>query len=157
LYEWADFRVSGNPEKSVQLGGNLMERCRVLSFKELGDERGNLVAIEGNKDIPFEIRRIFYMYGTDRSMVRGQHANRKSTFVLINVAGSSKIKAFYGENDSEVIVLDKPRMGVIIPRMVWKEMYDFSDDSVILCLSDTHYDDQEYIRDFDEYCREVKE
>ena len=64
----------------------------MLTFNELGDERGNLVAIEGNEDIPFDIKRVFYMYGTDNTMVRGQHANKESEFVLINVSGSSKIK-----------------------------------------------------------------
>lgn len=130
---------------------NNMELFRVLLFKELGDERGNLVAIEGNKDIPFEIKRVFYMYGTDNTMVRGQHANRKSEFVLINVSGSSKIKIDDGQGHTEVVCMDKPKMGVYIPKMIWKEMYDFSDDSVILCLSNEHYDSNEYIRDYAEY------
>ena len=134
-----------------------MEIFRMLTFKELGDERGNLVAIEGDCDIPFDIKRVFYMYGTDNTMVRGQHANRKSEFVLINVSGSSKIKIDDGMGHVEVVCLDKPKMGVYIPKMIWKEMYEFSSDSVILCLASTHYDGSEYIRDYEEYKKEVNE
>lgn len=132
-----------------------MERCRILNFKELGDDQGNLVAIEDNKEVPFDIKRVFYLYGTNKTMVRGKHANRNSQFVLINVAGSSKVRICYGDNDTEIISLSKPRMGIYIPRMVWKEMYDFSVDSVILCLTDTHYDPEEYIRDYSQYLREL--
>lgn len=133
-----------------------MEFFRMLTFKELGDERGNLVAIEGNTDIPFDIKRVFYMYGTDNTMVRGQHANRKSEFVLINVSGSSKIKIDDGMGHVEVVCLDKPKMGVYIPKMIWKEMYEFSSDSVILCLASTHYDDSEYIRNYEDYKKEIQ-
>ncbi len=131
-----------------------MEFYKILEFKELGDERGNLVAIEGGMDIPFEVKRVFYMYGTDDTMVRGQHANRRSQFVLINVSGSSKIKVDDGKGHTEIINMDKPRIGVYLPPMIWKEMYDFSQNSTILCLTDTHYDPEEYIRDYDEYLRE---
>ena len=131
------------------------EECKIIYFDEKGDDRGNLVVIEGGQDIPFEIRRVFYMYGSDRDIVRGQHANRKSAFVLVNVSGSSKVKITDGLE--EVIVeLDKPRMGVYIPPMYWKDMYDFSADSVLLVLSNEHYDGSEYIRDYDEYLREVE-
>lgn len=134
-----------------------MEFYSVLTFRELGDERGNLVAIEGNQDIPFEIERVFYLYGTDGTMVRGRHANRNSQFVLINVAGSSKVKVDDGLGHIQVVNLDKPRLGLYLPQMVWKEMYDFSQDSVILVLSDQHYDSTEYIRDYDQFRKEVKE
>ena len=134
-----------------------MEFYRMLTFNELGDERGNLVAIEGNEDIPFDIKRVFYMYGTDNTMVRGQHANKESEFVLINVSGSSKIKVDDGKGHEEIICLDKPKMGVYIPRMIWKEMYHFSSDSVILCLASTHYNGSEYIRDYEEYKKLVNE
>ena len=126
------------------------EHYKILEFSELGDERGNLVVIEGNQDIPFEIKRVFYMYGTDKEMIRGSHANRKSDFVLINVAGKTKVRIDDGFSSVEV-ELNKPRMGIYIPAMLWKDMYDFSEDSVLLVLSNEHYDSTEYIRDYDEY------
>ena len=65
---------------------------KMLEFPQRGDERGHLVIVEGMRDVPFEIKRIFYIYGSDTDVVRGQHANKKSQFVLINVAGKSKVK-----------------------------------------------------------------
>lgn len=130
------------------------ELYRKLQFPDLGDERGKLVVAEGELDIPFSIKRVFYMYGSDDSIVRGQHANRESEFVLINVAGSSKVMITDGEN-KEIVELKRPMEGLYIPKMIWKEMYDFSPDSVLLVLASTHYDGSEYIRDFDEYKREL--
>ena len=129
---------------------------KLLNFKDLGDERGKLVVVEGEKDIPFEIKRVFYIYGSDSTVVRGQHANLNSEFVLINVAGTSKVKITDGKNE-EIVVLDKPMKGVYLPKMVWKEMYDFSSDSVLLVLANTHYDGKEYIRNYDDYLKMIKE
>lgn len=133
---------------------NLSEVCKTIFFNEMGDERGNLVVIEGNQDIPFEIKRVFYMYGSDPDIVRGQHANRRSSFVLINVSGTSKVRITDGY-DEIIVVLDKPRMGIYIPPMYWKDMYDFSKDSVLLVLSDEHYDGNEYIRNYSDFIKEV--
>ncbi len=134
---------------------NLNEKYKILEFPELGDERGNLVVVEGGTQIPFEIKRMFYIYGSDATVVRGQHANRLSEFVLINVSGKSKVRVTDG--DEEVIVeLDKPKMGLYLDKMVWKDMYDFSEDSVLIVLANTHYDGTEYIRDYEEYIKEMK-
>lgn len=133
---------------------NTIDDCKIIEFKDLGDERGKLVVVEGTKDIPFAIQRVFYIYGSDCSVVRGQHANRKSEFVLINVAGKSKVKIDDG-NRQKVVELNRPMMGMYIPQMVWKDMYDFSEDSVLLCLASTHYDGTEYIRNYEEYVSEM--
>ena len=130
----------------------LKEKCSILYFSDLGDERGKLVVIEGNQSIPFEIKRVFYIYQSDSTVVRGQHANINSEFVLINVAGKSKVRITDGIEEY-IVELNKPMMGVYIPKMIWKDMYDFSPDSVLLVLSNTHYDDSEYIRDYTEYLR----
>lgn len=133
----------------------LQEKCPILQFSDLGDERGKLVVIEGVKAIPFEIARVFYIYKSDSTVVRGQHANKESEFVLINVAGKSKVRITDGEEEI-VVELNKPMMGVYIPKMVWKDMYDFSEDSVLLVLASTHYDGNEYIRDYDQYLEIMK-
>lgn len=129
---------------------NLKEKCSVIEFKDFGDERGKLVVVEGNQTIPFEIARVFYIYGSDTTVIRGQHANRESQFVLINVAGKSKVR-LTDAREEIVVELDKPMMGIYIPAMIWKDMYDFSEDSVLLVLASTHYDGTEYIRDYQEY------
>ena len=126
------------------------EPYRVLKFKEMGDARGHLVVIEGMVDVPFDIKRIFYIYGSDQNVIRGQHANRKTEFVLINVAGTSKIKVDDGIK-REIIELNRPHMGVYLPKMLWKDMYEFSPDSVLLVLASEHYDDSEYIRNYNEF------
>ena len=133
---------------------HVTEQCRVLNFGDLGDERGKLVVVEGNMDIPFEIKRVFYIYGSDNEVVRGQHANRESEFVLINVGGTSKVRIDNGHSEA-VIELNKPMMGLYIPTMVWKDMYDFSEDSILLVLASTHYDGKEYIRNYEDYKKEM--
>ena len=133
----------------------IRELYRKLQFPDLGDERGKLVVAEGELDIPFKIQRVFYIYGSDPDVVRGQHANRESEFVLINVAGSSKVMITDGDT-KEIVELKRPMEGVYIPKMIWKEMYDFSDDSVLLVLASTHYDGAEYIRDFEKYKEEIR-
>ena len=133
-----------------------MSGYRLLELDERGDERGNLVIAEGAIDIPFEIKRVFYIYGSDDTVVRGKHANRKSEFVLINVGGSSKVMVDDGKT-KEVILLDKPRMGLYLPSMLWKEMYDFSPDSILLVLASEHYDETEYIRDYNQFLREMRD
>ena len=125
-----------------------------LTFDQKGDNRGHLVVVEGLKDIPFEIKRIFYIYGSNRDVVRGSHANRYSEFVFINVSGQSKIKIDNGKN-VEIVELSEAHTGLYLDKMVWKEMYDFSPDSVLLVLTNTEYDNQEYIRDYNEYLKEV--
>ena len=134
---------------------DIREQYKILEFGDLGDDRGNLVVVEGEQDIPFEIKRVFYIYGSDEKVIRGQHANRKAEFVLINVSGTSKVRVDNGFLE-EIIELNRPRMGLYLPTMLWKDMYDFSRDSVLLVLSNIHYDGGEYIRDYEEYLKEVK-
>ena len=128
----------------------LQDKCKIINFADLGDERGKLVVIEGGQAIPFDIKRVFYIYGSDETVVRGEHANRESEFVLINVAGTSKVRMTDGKEEL-IVELNKPMMGVYIPKMIWKDMYDFSADSVLLVLASTHYDGKEYIRSYDQY------
>lgn len=129
---------------------------QMLEFAQKGDERGHMVIVEGMKDIPFEIKRIFYIYGSEADVVRGQHANKKSEFLLINVAGTSKVRVKDGKGNEASFSLNRPHTGIYLPQMVWKDMYDFSRDSVLLCLSSEYYDAQEYIRNYDEFVRLVK-
>ena len=111
----------------------------LLEFKEQGDDRGHLVVVEGNKEV-----------------VRGQHANKRSEFVLINVAGNSKVKIDDGKGNEAVFSLNRPHTGIYLPKLIWKDMYDFSADSVLLCLSSEHYDAEEYIRSYDEFIEYIK-
>ena len=134
----------------------MSELYKLLQFADFGDERGKLVVIEGDNPsgVPFDIKRVFYIYGADKTVVRGQHANRNSEFVLVNVAGSSKVMITDGKK-KEIVELNQPMEAVYIPRMIWKEMYSFAPDFVLLVLANTHYDSHEYIRNYEEYLKEM--
>lgn len=134
---------------------NLDEQIQILDFPDLGDERGNLVVVEGGIAVPFDIQRIFYIYGSDAEVIRGCHANLRSEFAMINVSGTSKVKVDNGF-ETRIIELIRPRMGLYLKSNVWKEMYDFSPDSVLLVLSNEHYDPKEYVRDYEEYLKMVR-
>ncbi len=134
-----------------------MNKVKMLEFAEHGDERGRLVIAESGVDIPFDIKRVFYIYGTQSNISRGRHANKKTEFVLINVVGTSKVKVRDGEGNEAIFCLDRPHIGIYLPAMVWKEMYDFSEDSVLLVLCSEHYNDSEYIRDYDDFVKLIKE
>lgn len=133
----------------------MIEKCRMIEFSQKGDERGHLVIVEGNQDIPFDIKRVFYIYGSDQNVIRGRHANYRTEFVLINVAGTSKVRVDDGTNQ-KVYHLDRPHIGIYLPRLVWKDMYDFSRDSVLLCLASEHFDADEYIRDYNAYLEVIR-
>ena len=133
----------------------MKSKAKSIRFNQLGDDRGHLVVVEGLKDVPFDIKRVFYIYGSDQDVVRGQHANRKTEFVLINVSGTSKVTTDDGY-EKITYNLDEPHMGVYIPEMVWKDMYDFSENSVLLVLASEYYDGSEYIRDYEEFIKEVR-
>lgn len=134
----------------------MISEVRMLEFQERGDERGKLVIAEACKDIPFDIKRIFYIYGSEKGVLRGQHANRRSKFVLINVSGTSKVRVKDGRGNEINFSLNRPHTGVYLPEMIWKDMYDFSEDSVLLVLSSEHYDPDEYIRDFESFVKETQ-
>lgn len=131
------------------------DKVKMLRFGDLGDERGSLIVVEGMADVPFEIKRVFYMYGSDATVVRGQHANRHSQFVLVNVAGQSRVRVADGLGREQIYELDQPNTAIYIPNMVWKDMYAFSPDSVLLVLSSEHYDGGEYLRDYAAFEAEV--
>lgn len=139
-------------------GRGIMKQYKVINFKAFGDDRGFLTPIESGRDIPFEIKRVFYIYGTKgRSIVRGDHANRKTKFVLIMLSGSCKIKVFNNEGSvEEIIDLDSPSKGLYLENMVYKEMYDFTDNSVMIALSSEHFDEFEYIDTYEEFLEEIK-
>ena len=131
------------------------EGIRMLTFPTFNDN--GYIEVEGCKDVPFEINRIFYIFGKGNvGTVRGKHSNRKSEFVLFNVKGKSKVKTI-DENKNEVVYeLNEPNQAVYLPKYVWKEMYDFTEDSVLMVLTNEYSDATEYIRDFDEFAAEMK-
>lgn len=121
-----------------------------VQFPIHGDDRGSLIALNGNIDIPFEIKRVYYMYDTKFDVRRGGHAHKELEQILIAVHGSCKIHLDNGKETSEVL-LDKPDEGLYIHNNMWREMYDFSNDCVLMVLASDIYDESDYIRNYDSF------
>ena len=124
-------------------------------FQPHGDSRGQLVAAEVGKEIPFDIKRVYYIYDTLTGVRRGFHAHRNLQQILICVHGSCKIHLDNGFDTAEVL-LDKPYEGLYISNDMWREMYDFSDGAVLLVLASEHYDEADYIRNYEDFIKLVR-
>ena len=122
-----------------------MSLVQWINFPSLGDERGSLVALEGAKTVPFEIKRVYYIFGTQPGVARGFHAHKKLRQVAVCVTGKCRMVLDDGEKREEAW-LDSPNKGLVINEMVWREMHDFSSDCVLLVLASEHYDESDYIR-----------
>ena len=125
-------------------------QIRKYHFPVHGDERGQLVAVEEPKDVPFDIKRVYYLYETVQGVRRGFHAHKNLQQVLICVHGSCKVLLDDGHEKCDVL-LDKPNEGLYISNNVWREMYDFSPDAVLLVLASQLYDEADYIRNYDDF------
>lgn len=127
-----------------------------FKFRNISDGRGNLTAIEGGVDIPFDIKRVYYITKVGEGIVRGAHSHRALHQVLLCLEGSVRIRVFHGE-DQEDVWLRSPTEGLYIGPWVWREMYDFSEHAVLLVLASERYDEADYIRDHDAYLAEMKQ
>lgn len=123
---------------------------RLIHFPPLGDSRGSLVALETHKTVPFDIKRVYYIFGTQAGVSRGFHAHRALQQVAVCVTGKCRMVLDDGQRREEVW-LDSPTRGLLIGDLVWREMHDFSSDCVLLVLASEHYDETDYIRNFDEF------
>lgn len=124
-----------------------MEIKKII-FQEHGDERGQLIALEESKEIPFEIKRVYYMYDTGADIHRGLHSHRTLEQILICIHGSCKVILDNGVDKNEIL-LDKPYEGIYVGPDIWREMCDFSPDAVLLVLASQVYDENDYIRNYD--------
>lgn len=131
-----------------------MYNCSLIKFKNINDRYGNLTPIEEKHDVPFEIKRIYYISGVEKGCERGFHAHRRLHQVLICLNGSVKIRV-KTPGSEEVFTLNKCDEGLYIGKLVWREMFDFSEGSVLLVLASEYYDENDYIRNFDFYLQEA--
>ena len=124
------------------------------AFQQHGDDRGMLVALEEYKDIPFEIKRVYYMYDTKKDVHRGFHAHKSLEQILICIHGSCKVLLDNG-TEKKIVSLEKPYECLYIANNMWREMYDFSEDAVLMVLASEYYKEEDYIRDYNEFLRMV--
>ena len=128
---------------------------KLIPLQSHGDERGSLVSLEQDKNIPFVIRRVYYIFGTKEDVRRGFHAHKELRQLAIAVRGSCNFLLDDG-NEKKEVVLNDPMCGLLIESYVWREMYNFSEDCVLLVLADQLYDESDYIRSYDQFIKEVK-
>ena len=124
-------------------------------FNVLGDYRGQLVALEENRNIPFDLKRVFYIFGTQEGVSRGNHSHYKTKQFLVAVSGSCKVTLDDGYN-KETFNLNKPNLGLFQDALIWGTMHDFSSDCVLMVLANEYYDASDYITDYDKFLKEVR-
>lgn len=133
-----------------------MYNCSLLKFKNLTSKYGCLTPIESNYDIPYEIKRVFYIYGVPPEQLRGHHAHKKTYQTLICLHGSLKVRVKTPDSE-EVHILNSPDVGLMIGPMVWGQQFDFTEDAVLLVLASDYFDESDYIRNYDIYLEEVRD
>lgn len=131
-----------------------MSLVKLIDLPSLGDERGSLVAIESLSNVPFEIKRVYYIFGTEKGVSRGFHAHKNLQQLAVCVSGRCQFLLDDGEI-KESVWLNSPKQGLIIGNNVWREMHDFSEDCVLLVLASEHYDESDYIRDYSLFIKQV--
>ncbi len=131
-------------------------KVEFVNFDIKGDNRGNLIAIEQLKNIPFEIQRVYYIFNTKEGVRRGFHAHKNLKQMAVCLSGSCKFLLDDGKEKIDEVVLDSSQKGLLIENMVWHEMYDFSVDCILLVLASEYYNENDYIRDYNEFLKECK-
>ena len=133
-----------------------MYNYELINFQTLGDERGSLIAIEEGYNAPFEIKRVYYIFDTKKGVIRGYHAHINLKQIAIAVKGSCTFVIDNGKQREEIL-LDNPNKGLLIEGLIWREMKDFSEDCVLLVIASEHYDETDYIRDYQKFIDKVIE
>lgn len=132
-----------------------MANYELLDFQTLGDDRGALIALEENYNSPFAIKRVYYIFDTKKDVRRGYHAHINLKQIAVVLKGSCKFVLDDGKNRKEIL-LDDPNKGLLIEGLIWREMYDFSKDCVLMVVASEHYDEEDYIRDYQSFINKVK-
>lgn len=132
-----------------------LDKVRIIELPKICDPRGNLSFAEGGRHLPFSIKRVFYIYDVPGGECRGGHAHKECSIVLIAVAGSFEVRLTDGKREMTVL-LNRANRGVLIPPGVWDTMHDFTTGSVALALASHPYEEEDYIRDYDEFVEYAK-
>ena len=132
-----------------------MNSARLVDLERIGDERGSLVALERANGLPFDIKRVYYIFGTAGGASRGFHAHRDLRQLVISVSGTCRLVVDDGRDRSD-IWLNSPTKGLMIEGLIWREMHDFSPDCVLLVLASDIYKESDYIRDYRVFLKECE-
>ena len=129
-----------------------VNECKLMKLKKVSDPRGNLTFIESEMDIDFDIKRIYYIYDVPSGEYRGAHAHRNLEQLMIALTGSFDVTIDDGKS-RKVVTLNNPAIGLYVTKMIWREMNNFSAGSVCLVLASDHYNESDYIRNYDEFLK----
>tara|TARA_B100001093_G_scaffold96961_1_gene88926 strand:- start:7898 stop:8311 length:414 start_codon:yes stop_codon:yes gene_type:complete len=129
---------------------NWIEMMKKIKLKMLGDERGSMVVLESNTSVPFEIKRVYYIFDTKNNVSRGFHAHKELRQLAVCVSGSCRLLLDDGKSKKNII-LNNPSEGLLIGNLIWREMHDFSSDCVLMVLANEYYDELDYIRDYEKF------
>ena len=132
-----------------------MSLVKILDLPIRGDDRGSLIAIEQSQTVPFDIKRVYYIFGIQPNVSRGFHAHKSLSQLLVCVSGSCDVILDNGVQ-RETMTLDRPDKGLLVQSMIWREMHRFSDDCVLLVLASNHYSEDDYIRDYSEFKERIR-
>lgn len=145
------FLLAKSKNIKLKVMGDCMQVVKYV-FQPHGDDRGQLIALEELKDIPFRIKRVYYMYDTKDGVIRGKHAHKSLKQILVCIHGSCKVLLDDGK-EKKIVPLERPYEGLYIGSNMWREMYDFSPDAVLMVLASEKYDEKDYIRKYDEFVK----
>nr|WP_314100383.1 FdtA/QdtA family cupin domain-containing protein [Acinetobacter lwoffii] len=126
-----------------------------IELPNLGDHRGSLVVAEANRNVPFSIQRLYYIFGAQPDVPRGFHAHKELQQIAFCIQGSCKMLMDNGKEKQEILI-GQSNKGLFILPMVWHEMHDFSEDCILLVLASDHYDESDYIRNYDQFLEEAE-
>jgi dTDP-4-dehydrorhamnose 3,5-epimerase-like enzyme len=127
-----------------------VEQLKLINLKVFSDARGSLISLEQNKNVPFKIKRVYYIFNTKKYMPRGFHAHKNLEQILICISGSCKIKVDNGKS-TKIFELFSPDQGLYIGKNIWREMFDFSKSCILLVIASGYYNSKEYIRNYEEF------
>ena len=130
-----------------------VDDCKLIDLPKISARQGNITPVEGNKDIPFDIERIYYLYDVPGGEARGGHAHKELQQVIVSILGSFDVILKDGHR-KKTVRLDRAYCGLYLPTMIWRELENFSSGGICLVLASMPYDEKDYIRDYDIFLRE---
>ena len=148
LRKWQEYKID------MQCLEEKQKEAKLIALKEISEYDGNLIFLEGNKDVPFTIKRLFYIFNVPEGVERANHACRNSDFLMICLCGTVEVELDNGVQKGRFILKDR-NLGLYVPRMTWIRADHFSDDAILLVLAEVEYVASSYFKNYEDFLAEV--